>query len=47
MQFQNYVKPGQYFMRLERVEAELGRLEAEGIIEIVIYSDWATPIVPY
>ena len=34
-----------YAMR-ERVEAELERLEAEGIIEAVRYSDWATPIVP-
>ena len=34
-----------YAMR-ERVEAELERLEAAGIIEAVRYSDWATPIVP-
>ena len=29
-----------------KVDAELKRLESEGILEKVTFSDWATPIVP-
>ena len=34
-----------YAMR-ERVESEIERLEQEGVIEKVTYSEWASPIVP-
>ena len=34
-----------YAMRT-KVEAELDRLQEQGIIEPVTFSDWATPIVP-
>ena len=30
----------------ERVESELERLEKQGVIEPVKYSEWAAPIVP-
>lgn len=38
-------RPLPYLMR-EKVEIELERLQSEGIIEPVQFSDWATPIVP-
>ncbi len=34
-----------YFMR-DKVEKELQRLQQEGILVPVQFSDWATPIVP-
>ena len=34
------------FALRQRIEAELDRLEKEGIIEAVRFSDWAAPIVP-
>ena len=30
----------------EKIEAELDRLQRDGILEPVSYSNWATPIVP-
>ena len=34
------------YAQREAIEAELGRLQREGIIEALEHSDWATPIVP-
>ena len=34
------------YTHLERVECELERLEKQGVIEQVKYSEWAAPIVP-
>ena len=39
------VRTIQYALR-SKVEAELKRLQQEGIIEPVTFADWATPIVP-
>ena len=38
-------RPIPYALR-SRVEAELTRLEENGVIEAVAHSDWAAPIVP-
>ena len=36
----------QYYAMWERVEQEMDRLKHEGILQLVEFSDWATPIVP-
>ena len=38
-------RPVAYALR-EKVDAELDRLQRQGIIELVEFSQWATPIVP-
>ena len=34
------------YARRARVEAEIDRLQCQGVIEPVAHSDWATPVVP-
>ena len=40
-----YLRPVPYVWR-QKVEAELDRLEQEGIVERIQFSEWAAPVVP-